>query len=305
MSSDIYVKRAVSDVERELELIGEKLVTKAVTPMSSAYRPELDVTPELDARRANYFQGLIGVLRWMCELGRIDIIVPVAWLSRFLAAPREGHLEQCFHIFAYLKQHDRSSLVFDDQQPEYDESRFKKADWAEFYPGAAEQIPPNAPQIRGKSVTMSCFVDADHAGCRATRRSHTGVLIYVNRAPIVWYSKRQNTVESSTFGSEFIAMKTAIDLIEGLRYKLRMMGIKVDGPTSLFCDNEAVVTNSTKPESTLKKKHNAIAYHRVREALAAGIAKVANEDGLTNLADGLTKCLPGPRLKEIFSAILW
>ena len=100
-------------------------------------------------------------------------------------------------------------------------------------------------------------------------------------------------------------MKTAVDLIEGLRYKLRMMGIEVGGPTNLFCDNEAVVTNSTKPESTLKKKHNAIAYHRVREALAAGIARVAKEDGLTNLADGLTKCLPGPRLKEIFGAILW
>ena len=149
MSSDTYVKRAVGDVECELELIGEKLVTKAVTPMTAGYRPELDVSKELDARRANYFQGLIGVLRWMCELGRIDIIVPVAWLSRFLAAPREGHLEQCFHIFAYLKQHDRSSLVFDDQEPEFAESRFQKADWAEFYPGAVEQIPPNAPEIRG------------------------------------------------------------------------------------------------------------------------------------------------------------
>jgi len=305
MSSDTYVKRAVDEVERELELVGQRLVTRVTTPMSAGYRPELDVTPELDARRANYFQGLIGILRWMCELGRIDIIVPVAMLSRFLAAPRNGHLEQCFHIFAYLKQHDRSSVVFDDQEPTFDESSFTKADWSEFYPDAKEQVPPNAPELRGQTITMSCFVDADHAGCRATRRSHSGVLIYINRAPIVWYSKRQNTVESSTFGSEFIAMKQAVDLVEGLRYKLRMMGVEVDGPTNLFCDNEAVVCNSTKPESTLKKKHNSIAYHRVREALAAKIVRVAKESGLTNLADGLTKCLPGPRLKDIFSAILW
>ncbi len=67
---------------------------------------------------------------------------------------------------------------------------------------------------------MTYFVNADHAGCQLTRRSHTGVILYINRAPIIWYSKRQNTVESSTFGSEFIAMKIAIELIEGLRYKL-------------------------------------------------------------------------------------
>jgi len=100
-------------------------------------------------------------------------------------------------------------------------------------------------------------------------------------------------------------MKTAVDLIEALRYKLRMMGVAIDGPTNVFCDNEAVVKNTTMPESTLKKKHNSIAYHRVREALAARIVRIAKEDGETNLADGLTKCLPGPRLKDIFSAILW
>jgi hypothetical protein len=89
---------------------------------------------------------------------------------------------------------------------------------------------------------------------------------------------------------------------EGLRYKLRMMAANV------FCDNESVVKNSTKPESTLKKKHNAIACHRVREAQAAGIVRIAKEDGetnLANLADVLTKCLEGPRLRELCSRVLW
>jgi hypothetical protein len=273
--------------------------------MTAGYRPELDTTPELDAKRHNYYQGLIGVLRWMCELGRIDILIDVAMLSRFLAAPREGHLQQAFHIFGYLKHHSRSTMAFDDTEPLFDETSFQEVDWSEFYPDAAEPTPSRAPELRGKSIVMSCFVDADHAGCRVTRRSHTGVLIFINRSPILWYSKRQNTVESSTFGSEFVAMKTAIDMIEGLRYKLRMMGIEVQGATNVFCDNEAVVRNSTRPESTLKKKHNAIAYHRTREAQAAGIARIAKEDTGTNLADGLTKSLPGPRLKDIFSRILW
>jgi hypothetical protein len=87
---------------------------------------------------------------------------------------------------------------------------------------------------------MTCFVDADHAGCQVTRRSHTGVLIYVNRAPILWYSKRQNTVETSTFGSKYVAARIAVEMIEGLSYKLRMMGIEVDGPTTVLCDNQSV-----------------------------------------------------------------
>ena len=75
----------------------------------------------------------------------------------------------------------------------------------------------------------------------------------------------------STFGSEFFAMRIAVELVEGLRYKLRMMGIEVDGPTNVFCDNESAVKNNTRPDSTLKKRHNTIAYHRIREAQAAGI----------------------------------
>ena len=88
-------------------------------------------------------------------------------------------------------------------------------------------------------------------------------------------------MESRTFGSEFVAMKTAIEMVEGLRYKLRMMGVEIQGPTSIFCDNDLVVKNAANPESTLKKRHNAIAYHRVRESIAARTVKVSKEAGKT------------------------
>jgi hypothetical protein len=100
-------------------------------------------------------------------------------------------------------------------------------------------------------------------------------------------------------------MKTAIDMIEGLRYKLRMMGIPLIGPTSVFCDNESIVKNSTAPESQLKKWHNAIAYHRAREAQAVKIICIAWESGDTQIADLLTKLMPGPRLKELVGYVLW
>jgi hypothetical protein len=122
MSSDLYIKWAIADVEKELAQIDRALKTKAPTPLSTGYRPELDTSDELDPKRANYFQGFVGVLRWIVELGRVDILVAVAMLLRYLAMPRIGHLDEALHVFAYLKQYNRSTLVLDDTAPQYDES---------------------------------------------------------------------------------------------------------------------------------------------------------------------------------------
>ena len=292
MSSEQYVKAAVANVETKLDKTGQRLPTRCFTPLKSAYRPELDVTAELKIDGIRYYQELIGVLRWAIELGRIDIAIEVSMLSTHLAMPREGHLQAAYHVFAYLKVKPKRTLAFDPQHPDIDEARFTKCDWHDFYRGAKEPIPGDAPEPRGNVVSTHCFVDADHAGNRVTRRSQTGILLFLNRAPIIWYSKRQNTVETSTFGSEFVALRIAVELTEALRYKLRMFGIPIEGPTNVYCDNEAVTKNAIHPESTLKKKHNSIAYHRAREAVAAGTIRVTKEDGKTNLADVLTKLLP-------------
>jgi hypothetical protein len=124
LSAEDYVNRAVKDVETELEKVGKALLTKVTTPTTADYRPELDQSKELGQEQATYFAGLIGVLRWCIELGRIDIIVEVSLLSRFLACPREGHMQQAFHVFGYLKKHARSWMVFDETEPAIDQSRF-------------------------------------------------------------------------------------------------------------------------------------------------------------------------------------
>ena len=84
------------------------------------------------------------------------------------------------------------------------------------------------------------FVDASHGQNKAHRRSQTGILIFLNKAPVHWYSKRQPGVEVSTFGAEFCAMRIGVQMIKALRYKLRMFGIPINGPANVFCDNEAV-----------------------------------------------------------------
>ncbi|MGH7955201.1 MAG: Ty1/Copia family ribonuclease HI, partial [Gloeomargaritales cyanobacterium] len=119
----------------------------------------------------------------------------------------------------------------------------------------------------------------------------TGVLHLLNQTPIDWFSKRQNTVETATYGSEFIAARQATDQIVDLRYTMRRLGVPLDGPAWMFGDNQSVVTNSTIPHSTLNKRHNALSYHRVREAIAAKVMHFVHLDGKQNPADCMTKFL--------------
>ena len=123
--------------------------------------------------------------------------------------------------------------------------------------------------------------------------------------PILWYSKRQNTLESSTFGSEFMALHIAVEMNDALQIKLCMLGISIDGPTNSFCDNESVVKNASIPESRLSKKHNAIAYHKVRESCACNNIRICHELGKRNLSNVLTKFLPSAAHKQCITRILY
>jgi hypothetical protein len=116
----------------------------------------------------------------------------------------------------------------------------------------------------------------------------------------------QNTVESSSFGSKFVAMRTAMEKLRGLCYKLWMLGIEIDGPMYAFGDNMSIIKNSSAPESTLQKKCNSICYHAVREAVATGELLVAHEHGVSNPSDILTKPVPGgQRREELVASLLY
>jgi hypothetical protein len=238
---------------------GGGLRSSAKTLFMSGYQPELDISDELDAEMSSRYSQLIGILCWMVELGRVDhIYYEVSVLSQYLAlVPCIGHLEAVYyHIFSYLWKHDKSSLFFDPADPIYDPFAFIDQDWSEFYGDLGEEeLPPRMPQPLGNQVNITCFVDANHAGNVVTRCSHTGIIVYLQNTTIIFYSQRQNTtVETSTFGSEFVALRCARDLIVALRYKLRMFGIPIERPVHVFCDNQGEVNNASIPESVLTKK---------------------------------------------------
>ena len=303
LSSTSYTTRTIEELERRLEERKMKIY-ESVSPMDINYHPEMDLSDHLTDEDTNWYQELIGTLRWLVEIGRIDIANGVSLLSSHLTSPREGHFMAALRIYGYLKRFPDYAMVFDSSYPKLNRNKtINREDWTEFYDGIVEAVPENKPTPRGHPVTTHAYVDADHARDEATRRSHSGIVLYVNSSPVVWYSKKQTSVKTSTHGSETMATRIAVEMAESLRYKLRMFGIEVDGPTLIYCDNQSVVHNSQNPNSTLKKKHIAISFHKIREAVAAGIVEIHKVGTLHNLADLLTKPLSGVRVNMLTDKI--
>lgn len=313
MHSKTYVKGAVETVRNLLAEDGRQLKTGKRPhkgPLPHGYKPELDTTDECSPEHTSRFQQLIGILRWAVELGRVDIQVEVAIMSQYQMNPRTGHLEALYLIFHYLWKNPMKRVAFDPYFREMSPATEKKvfcmdAEWLEFYGDVVEEDPPRMPPPLGKPVTITVFVDADHASNVVTRRSHSGVMLFVQNALIRTFSKRQNTVEASTYGSELVAMRIARDIIVEMRIKLKSIGVPIIGPADLLCDNQGVVKNCSIPESTLQKKHNSINYHIVRESAAAEILRVGKEDTNTNLSDALTKLMPYSKKQGLLGNVLY
>jgi hypothetical protein len=132
MSAKSYIKSAVSNLENKMDCttVANILPSKSYRPFKTGYRPEINVSPVLPPLQALYYQGLIGILRWICELGRMDILTEVSMLLSHNAMPRQGHLYAAMDIFSYLKSHQSAAIVFNNAVPNIDERRFKRVDWS-------------------------------------------------------------------------------------------------------------------------------------------------------------------------------
>jgi hypothetical protein len=291
MGCQTYVKKCVEIVET---MIDATLETRYTAPLDPGDHPEVDTTEELGPHGRQQYQSMVGMLQWAVALGRIDITCAVMSLSHFRVAPRKGHFTRVVRIFSFLKRFKNCSIKFRTANPDYSklDKTDKEFDWRPIYGEVSEDLPPHMPVPKGKPVRTSTFVDANLMHDFVTGRSTTGIIHLLNATPIEWYSKWQNTVESATYGSEFVAARIATEQIMDLRYSLRMMGVPLDGEAWMFGDNLSVIVSSNIPTSSLKKCHNAIAYHRVREAIAAKILKFIHIAGNQNPADVLTKYLP-------------
>lgn len=195
------------------------------TPISQDYHSEEDTTPLCNINEHAIFRLLIGSANWCITLGQYDIMFAVNNLAQYSVAPRQGHLSHLLRIFGYLTKYPFATTSFDGNFIELNvtnQLEFQPlCDWVKIFPDAYEEVPPNAStQKDGKRFQITCYVNADHARNTVTWRSVTGILLLINNTPVTWISRRQRTVETSTFRSEVIAAQTTINLIVEMRYKL-------------------------------------------------------------------------------------
>ena len=119
-----------------------------------------------------------------------------------------------------------------------------------------------------------------------------------------WFSKKQSTVETSVFGTEFVAIKQGIDALRDLRYKLKMMGIPTLGPSHIYGDNMSIVYNTSRQESVLRKKSNLVCYHTVHESVSVSESLAVHIPSKKNVTDLMTKVLYGQKRRYLVSNIL-
>ena len=297
-----YIDKMVEQYER---LFGTK-PKEYTSPLEKGDHPEVDTSEELDANGIKIYQSMIGSLQWAVSIGRFDVHTATMTMSRFRTAPRKEHLERLKRMYGYLKKFRSAAIRVRTAEPDFSELPAQDYDWCEtVYGNVTEEIPKDIPKPLGNRVTTVTYVDANLQHDLLTGRSVTGVMHFCNQTLIDWFSKRQACVQTATFGSEFVAARIAVDHIMDLRNTLRYLGVPVQSMSYMFGDNQAVVTNSTIPHSCLSKRHNALSYHRVREAIAAKILTFFWINGKKNPADIVSKHWAYPQVWHLLQPILF
>ncbi len=198
------------------------------SPLEKGDHPELDTSELLDEKGIEIYQSMIGALQWAVTIGRLDINTAVMTLSGFRVAPRRGHLDRAKRIYGYLAKMRHAGIRVRTDEPDYSDIPDFEYDWSKSVYGELEELKPeDAPEPLGRNVIMSHYVDANLMHDVVSGRSVTGILHLVNKTPLDWYSKKQATVETATYGSEFVAARTCVEQIIDLRTTLRYLGVYV------------------------------------------------------------------------------
>ena len=292
----------IKETTRKYESDHKFTLKKQNVPMSPTCHPELDDTDKLDQTGITRFKSVMGILQWIVTSGRIDITYAVTSLSRFCMSPREGHLKNAEQILGYLKKYARRGLVINPNPPQILDDDLNKSsgfeDFTHQYHYFTEEIDSRFPAPKVKELDLNFFCDSDLAHDLVSGRSVTAILGFIGSTPCVWASKRQTAVQTSTFGAEFTALKTAVERVVNIRYHLRSMGVQVSKPTPIFVDNKSVFLQAANPSSSLNKKAIALAYHFVREHQSGEVIDVRHIPTDQNYSDCLSKSLGSKQLND-------
>jgi hypothetical protein len=269
-------------------MFGEKPKMNVTSPLEKGDHPEIDTSELLEPKQIQMYQSLVGSMQWAVSLGRLDIATAVMTLSGFRALPRQGHLERAQRVVGYLAKMKHAVIRFRVSEPDYSDLLHYQYDWEKsIYGDVTEDIPTDTPKPLGKYVLLTHYLDTNLYHDMLTGRSVSGILHFLNQTPLDWFSKKQGSVETATYGSEFMASRICVEQVIDLRLTLRYLGVPIRDQSYMFGDIEAVVNSATKFDAKLHKRHSALSFHRVREAIAANVIRYYHLAGEYNPADVL------------------
>ena len=164
------------------------------------------------------------------------------------------------------------AIRYRTKDPDFSHQPKQEYEWTRTIYGLDKvEVPKDIPKPLGKRIITTTFLDVNLLHDIITGKSITAVLHFVNTTPTDWFPKRHATVETATYGSEFLATETATEQIMDLRNALRYLVVPIMAKPYMFGDNKSVVTRSTIHQLIFNKRHNMLSYHRVRKAIAAKI----------------------------------
>jgi hypothetical protein len=217
------------------------------------------------------YQSAVGSLLYAAVITRPDISNAVREVSRYMHSPRRAHWAACLKVIRYLKGTVDYKLAFD-------------------FGGDT-------------SLALTGFCDANHASDLDTRRSTTGYLFLFGGAPVSWASRMQPTVALSSTEAEYMAATEATNEAIHLRQLFSDMGFPESAATVIFEDNQSAIKLASNPIHHRRSKHIDVRYHHIRHHITAGTIRLEYVHTSAQLADSLTKAVPGAALQTLTTAV--
>lgn len=229
---------------------------------------KLSKEDESDDVDQKLYRSMIGSLLYLTAT-RPDILHSVCMVARFQSSPKENHMIAVKRILRYLKGTMELGLNY---------SRSKRAE-------------------------LTAFSDADWAGDIDERKSTSGGAFFLGENLVAWHSKKQESVSLSTAEAEYIAASATCTQVLWMKRQLEDLGVKVEGPTPILCDNSSAINISKNPVQHSKTKHIDIRYHFLKDEVQKGTVQLVFVPTKDQIADIFTKPLPKDLFEDLRSRL--
>ena len=213
------------------------------------------------------YRGMVGSLLYLTA-SRPDIMFATCLCARFQSCPKESHMIAIKRIFRYLKGTPSLGL---------------------WYP-------------KDTGFNLVGYSDADYAGCRVDRKSTSGSCQFLGSRLVSWYSKKQQSVSTSTTEAEYIAAGSCCAQVLWIRNQLRDIGLVLERIPILW-DNTSAISIVSNPVNHSRTKHIDIRYHFIREHAHNGTIELHYVPIDKQLADIFTKPLDEATFNRLVSEI--